>query len=394
MFRPVSPACNELWDAQDRAATDAAFHVRTPLETLEIQQRRVQSALDRFFQPSGGREFDPGQVAAGILVALMVLLGAGAAWFLISLRQIRGLARRRAIQGVVFVLPWLAGLFVFVLGPMIASAFLAFTEYDVIHPPRWVGTGNWARMFGLHQGSEGLAANDPQFWRGLWNTFYITLAGVPVGMAVSLAIALLLKAEVRGIHLYRTLYYVPVMVPAVVTALIWMWMLNPESGFANFALNRLLHPLGLSAPNWFGDPEWAKPGLILLLVWGCGGTVIIWLAGLHTLPRHLYEAATIDGAGSWRRFLHITLPLLTPYILFLWIMGTIGSLQIFAQAYIINPPGDSLLFYAVYLFFRAFRYFEMGYACAMAWVLFVITAFICIWQIRVSKRWVHYETEL
>jgi multiple sugar transport system permease protein len=216
-------------------------------------------------------------------------------------------------------------------------------------------------------------------------------------LIASLGIALLLNTNVRGIRVYRVLFYVPVMVPAVVAALIWMWMMNPETGFFNYGLNALLRPVGLAAPNWFGRPEWCKPGLILLLVWGCGGTAIIWLAGLQSLPRQVYEAAIIDGAGPWQRFAHITLPLLTPYALFLWVMGTIGALQIFTQAYLIgNPgggPGDSLLFYALYLFQRAFRYFEMGYASAMAWVLFVITVAVCLLQLRMSRRWVHYESE-
>ena len=155
----------------------------------------------------------------------------------------------------------------------------------------------------------------------------------------------------------------------------------------------MFHRLGLAPPAWFTSAHWAKPGLILLMTWGCGGTALIWLAGLQTLPRHLYEAATIDGAGPLSRFRHVTLPLLTPYTLFIWIMGTIGSLQIFTQAYIIGAPGDSLLFYVVYLFLRAFRYFEMGYACAMAWVLFAVTVVVCVWQLRLSRRWVHYESE-
>lgn len=393
-FRPVSPACNELWDGQDRAATDAIFHVRTPAQTLELQQRRVQSALDRFFATGRGTIVSTQKLLVIVIVLIILIVITAIVAFFRGLSGYEGLSRRRAMQGVALVSPWLVGFVLLILGPMLFSALLAFTDYDVIHPPEWSPTGNWTRMFGIIQGPEGWTFNDPQFWKGLWNTAYITLFGVPFGLAVSLLLAMLLNTDIRGIPAYRTLFYVPVMVPGVVVALIWMWMLNPETGFANYGLRYILAPLGLSPPNWFGQPEWAKPGLILLTTWGCGGTIIVWLAGLHTLPRHLYEAAMIDGAGACRRFWNITLPLLTPYILFLWIMGTIGSLQIFTQAYIIQSPGDSMLFYVLYLFFRAFRYFEMGYACAMAWVLFAITVTICLWQMRISRRWVHYETEL
>lgn len=391
-FRPVSPASGELWDAQSDAILDAIFHIRTPRQTLASQQKRVQSALDRFFARPHGIILSEKKIVAGVsvLVGLTVIMGAIA--FLKGLRQYRGLERKRAIEGALHVLPWVFGFFVFVIGPMIFSAMMTFTRYDVLHPPEFVGLENWTRMFGFHQTPEGWAANDPQLWRSFWNTLYITIFGVPVGMTVSLALALLLNMQVKGIHIYRTLFYVPVMVPVVAAALIWIWMLNPETGLLNYALRFLLRPFGLSPPGWFVDARWAKPGLILLMVWGCGGTVIIWLSGLQTLPRQLYESAMIDGAGWWNRFLYITLPLLSPYIFFNWVMGTIGSLQIFTQAYLIGAPGDAMLFYVLYLFFRAFRYFEMGYACAMAWVLFFITVIICLLQLKFSRKWVHYES--
>ena len=392
-FRPVSPACGELWDAQQNAILEAIFHIRTPEETLNLQQRRVQSALDRFFHPPESTPFTARDVVLGIVALIALLLIVAISAFIRGLKPYRSLGRRRAIKGLLYTLPWIIGFLTLVLGPMIFSAIMAFTRYDVLHPPEFVGLHNWTRMFGFHAGEEGWISNDPQFWRSLWNTVYITLIGVPAGMAVSLVIALLLNSKIRGLSIYRTLYYVPVMVPAVVGALIWIWLLNPETGLLNYGLNVVLTPLGLSAPNWFGDPQWAKPGLILLLVWGSGGTVIIWLAGLHTIPGHLYEAAMIDGAGPWQRLRNVTLPLLTPYVLFIWVMGTIASLQIFTQAYLIAAPGDSLLFYVLYLFHRAFRYFEMGYACAMAWVLFLVTVTVCLWQLRFSRRWVYYESE-
>ena len=394
---PVSVACTELWDAQVTAMNDAIFHMRSPKEALDLQQRRVQAALDRYYMPPKGAVVSARTLARGVIALNIAVLAATLAFMGRGLRRMRGQARRRAVEGMVFVSPWALGLFLFVLGPMVFSAIVAFSRYDVIHPPEFTGAENWVRMFGFHAADGGMRANDPLFWRGLWNTFYLVAVGVPLTLAASLGIALLLNTSVRGIRAYRVLFYVPVMVPAVVAALIWMWMMNPETGFFNYGLNLLLRPVGLRAPNWFGAPEWCKPGLVLLLVWGCGGTAIIWLAGLQSLPRQVYEAAIIDGAGPVQRFFRITLPLLTPYALFLWIMGTIATLQIFTQAYLIgNPgggPGDSLLFYALYLFQRAFRYFEMGYASAMAWVLFVITVAVCLLQLRLSRKWVHYESE-
>ncbi len=392
-FRPVTPACAELWDAQQNAFVNAQFHLRSPAEELTLQHLRVQSALDRYFQPPQGPVLSARSVALGVALAEALLLASGVLLFTRALRARSAPERRKALTGVAYAAPWVIGFAVFVLGPMAYSLVMAFTRYDVVHPPEFIGLGNWARMFGFQEGPDGLLANDPQFWKSLWNTLYMTIFGVPAGMAASLAIAMLLNTKVRGMGLYRTLYYLPVIVPAVAGAFIWLWLLNPETGFVNFVLAPWLHKLGLSAPAWFTDARWAKPGLIILMIWTCGGTVIIWLAGLQTLPRHLYEAAMIDGATPLRRFWHITFPLLTPYLLFNWIMGTIGSLQIFTQAYIINAPGDSMLFYVLYLFFRAFRYFEMGYACAMAWVLFAITVALCLLQLWMSRRWVYYESE-
>jgi len=396
---PVSVACTELWDAQVTAMYDAIFHMRSPKDALDLQQRRIQSVLDRYYLPSAGTAVSARTLAWGVSALNALVLAVALVFIGRGLRRMRGMARRRAVEGVAYVSPWALGFLLFVLGPMIFSAIVAFSRYDVIHAPVFTGLENWTRMFGFHAADEGMRANDPLFWRGLWNTFYLVIIGVPLTLAASLGVALLLNTSVCGIRVYRVLFYVPVMVPAVVAALIWTWMMNPETGFFNYGLNVLLHPLGLGAPNWFGTPEWCKPGLVLLLVWGCGGTAIIWLAGLQSLPRQVYEAAIIDGAGPWQRFAHITLPLLTPYALFLWIMGTIGALQLFTQAYLIavptqgNVPGDALLFYALYLFQRAFRYFEMGYASAMAWVLFIITVVVCLLQLRLSRKWVHYESE-
>ena len=394
-FRPVSPVCSELWDAQSNAITDATFHQRSAGETLAIQQTRVQSLLDRYHAPKSGRIFSI-VTLVGVVGAIVAAMVALALWlFFRGLRGTGGYHRTRAIQGAACVLPWVLGFVLLGLGPMIFSLFAAFTRYDVVSPPEFIGLDNFVRMLGMHRAEGGqLVGNDPQYYTSLWNTVYMTLFGVPFGLAVSLGIALLLNGSIRGMPVYRTLYYVPVLVPAVAASFIWLWLLNPETGIVNYCLNPLLHKIGLGAPAWFNNAKWAKPGMILLMTWGCGGTVIIWIAGLKSLPAQVYEAAMVDGANWWQRFVHITIPLLSPYILFLWIMGTIGSLQIFTQAYMIGAPGDALLFNVVYLFFRAFRYFEMGYACAMAWVLFAITVALCLWQLRASRRWVHYASDI
>jgi len=391
-YRPVSPAASELWDAQATAALDATFHIYDAPKALDIQQRRVQGALDRFYEPP--RKVVPiRRIAGGVMAVVMSIAVVGAAFFCMGLRGRSRYQRRTALSGVFYVSPWLIGFMVLVIGPMLFSLVMSFMRYDVFHEPQWIGLGNWARMFGSEHTETGTVMKDPLFWKSLWNTLFIVLFGVPVGMVVSLAIAMLLNQPLRFVGIYRTLYYVPVIVPAVASAFIFIWLLNPETGFLNGAINPIFRCFGKTAPAWFTDAKWAKPGLILLLTWGCGGTVIIWLAGLQTIPRHLYEAATIDGAGPWRKFTSVTLPLLTPYALFILIMGTIGSLQIFTQAYLISAPGDALLFFVLQLFFKAFRYFEMGYACAMAWVLFAITVVVCLWQLRVSRKYVHYEGE-
>lgn len=392
-FLPRTPVSGEFWDAQTNAILDATFHVRTVRGTLELQQERVQAALNRIYEPAKGVIIPVRTIVYGVItfvVAAAMLLGG---WFGLRLRGYNRLERWQAWQGLAYVFPWMTGFVLLTAGPMLFSLAMAFTRYDVLHPPEWIGLGNWVRMFGFHETGEGWRAVDPQFWHGLWNTAYIVLFGVPLGLTVSLGIALLLDRQVRGMRFYRTLFYIPAMTPVVAASFVFIWLLNPDSGLVNYLLSPLLHRIGLTAPGWFADTRWAKPGIILLITWGCGGTVIVWLAGLQSLPKTLYEAARIDGAGAGARFWHITLPLLTPYALFLWIMGTIGCLQVFTQAYLVlmNNQSEALLFYALYLFFRAFRYFEMGYACAMAWVLFTITAGVCLLQWQVSRRYVHYE---
>ncbi len=227
------------------------------------------------------------------------------------------------------------------------------------------------------------------FYKSLYNTLFMALS-IPLTMIAGLAIAMLLSSETRGMAFYRTIFYLPAIMPAVAASILWLWIFNPQEG----VLNNFLRSIGLEGPAWLQNQYIAKPALIIMLVWGAGGSMIIWLAGLKGIPKHLYEAAEIDGAGPIRRFWSVTLPMLSPYVLFNLIMGLIGTFQIFTQAYVMTRGGplDATLFYVYALFNNAFRYMKMGYASAMAWILFAIILVLTIVQLRLSKVWVHYES--
>ncbi|MCX8064015.1 MAG: sugar ABC transporter permease [Candidatus Hydrogenedentes bacterium] len=291
----------------------------------------------------------------------------------------RSYFKKEFYAGYFFASPWFLGFLVFGGGPLFFSLIMSCCEYDVLSPPKWVGLENYRFML-----------NDPLFYKSLWNTIVMTI-GVPLGMLVSLAIALLLQKEWRGMATYRTLFYLPAIMPGVAASILWLWIFNPQEGM----MNAILAKLGITGPLWLQDPKWSKPALILMGVWASGGSMIIWLAGLKTIPTQLYEAAEIDGAGAIRKFFYITLPMLTPYILFNLIMGFIATFQIFTQAFIMTQGGpvDSTLFYAYYLFNNGFQYLRMGYASALAWVLFGIILIFTLLQLKISQRWVYYERE-
>lgn len=287
-------------------------------------------------------------------------------------------------NGLLFASPWLAGLVVFIAYPVAASLYYSFCSYDAIRPARWVGLRNYQQML----------FDDPLFWKSLWNTLYMVAFGLPIGLATSLGIALLLNQKVRGIAFYRTLYFLPSITPVVATSILWLWLLNPEIGLVNILLSKV----GITnTPAWLQDPLWSKPALILMGLWGAGGGMVIYLAGLQDVPESLYEAATLDGADRLTLFRHVTLPMLSPVILFNLIMGLIGSFQYFTQVYVMTggtgSPEDSTLFFALHLFNRAFTDFRMGYASAMAWALFVITLACAMLIFRSSARWVYYAGE-
>ncbi|HOZ45165.1 MAG TPA: sugar ABC transporter permease [Candidatus Hydrogenedentes bacterium] len=286
--------------------------------------------------------------------------------------------RQRSLVGYAFISPWLVGFLVFTAIPFVASIYLSFTRYDVVSSPVWVGLANYRK----------LATEDPLFWKALGITFKYALVAVPVGIGAGVCLALLLNLDVRGISVYRTVFYLPSIVPVVATSVVFVWILNPQIGL----VNGLLRNLGVVGPAWLQDTKWAFWSLVFMSLWAVGGSMIIYLAGLKDIPTTLYEAAYIDGANAWQRTRHVTLPMLTPVIFFNLIMGVIGAFQYFTQAYIMTQggPDDSTHFYALYLFNRAWRYLDMGYASAMAWILFVIVMTLTLVIFRTHKRWVHY----
>lgn len=285
---------------------------------------------------------------------------------------------KRNLIGYAFISPWLIGFLVFTLAPFVSSVWLSFTRYDIMSPPEWIGTANYARLF----------TDDPLFWRAWVVTLKYAAVAIPLGIFAGVVLALLLNANIRGIAVYRTIFFLPSIVPAVASSVVFIWILNPQIGL----VNGILKGFGIVGPAWLADTKWAFPSLVLMSLWGVGGSMVIYLAGLKDIPVHLYEAATLDGANGWQRMRRITLPMLTPVIFFNLVMGVIGAFQYFTQAFIVTQggPEDSTLFYALYLFNRAWRYFDMGYASAMAWILFLVIMVCTALLFKTQRRWVHY----
>ena len=284
---------------------------------------------------------------------------------------------REAAGGYLFALPWLVGLSIFVFYPFIANIFYSFTEYNIIESPVWVGIDNYRVLM-----------DDSLFWKSLSNTIYYS-AVVPLQLIIALLLALLLNQKVKGQRYFRTFFYLPVLVPLVASSVLWKWMLSPNYGL----VNSLLYKVGINGPGWFASESWSKPALILMGTWTVGGAMIIFLATLQDIPQVLYEAAEIDGATTFKKTFHITLPLLTPAIFFNLIMGIIGSFQVFTQAYIITEGGPmySTTFYVLYLYNNAFKFFRMGRASAMALILFIVIFIITLFIVKTSSKWVYYE---
>ncbi|HEY3411743.1 MAG TPA: sugar ABC transporter permease [Armatimonadota bacterium] len=299
----------------------------------------------------------------------------------VSRRSVKrgAMARREALWGYLFVTPPLLGFLIFGFIPILMSLALAFAKWDMFRPPRFAGVSNFARI-----GADEIVA------KSFVNTL-VFFIGVPIGMALSLLLALALNRKIRGINWYRAIYYLPAVSSMVAIALLWQWIFNPEKGLLNMELLKL----GVKGPEWLQDPLWVKPALILMGVWGgLGPNLILFLAGLQGVPQSLYEAASIDGAKPWQQFLYVTWPMLTPTTFFISVMGAIGAFQYFGQIYIMTQggPEHASTSYMFYLWQQAFTYYRMGYASALAWVLGIIIIGVTIVQFRVANRWVFYET--
>ena len=283
--------------------------------------------------------------------------------------------------GVLFLAPWFIGFILFTFYPLAASLVYSFSEYHSRKPLVWVGLDNYTTMF-----------TDKLFWTSLWNTLYMVIFAVPITLVTSFLCAVLLNLKVTGQSVYRVIYFLPSIVPTVASTLLWLWILNPQAG----VMNTLLSHIGIQGPNWLSDPNWSKPSLILLGMWGMGSTIIIYLSGLQDVPTSLLEAAELDGANWWQRLRYITIPMVSPITLFNLITGMIFMFQYFAQAYVfrgtqgLGSPLNSTLFYSVYLFQTGFQYLKIGYASAMAWVLFLIILGCTILLLKISDRFTYY----
>ena len=298
-----------------------------------------------------------------------------------KVKKRRSLLWSEARDGYLFILPWVFGFIIFTAGPMLASLYISFTRWEIVTPSVWVGGAQYVKLF-----------NDDRFWLSLYNTSYYVFVGVPLHLFFALLAALAVNMNLRGIHFFRTAYYVPSLTPVVANSILWVWIFHPEWGLAN----AFLEWIGLEGLYWLQDPRLAKPALIVMSFWSIGGQMVILLAGLKGIPIELYEAAAIDGANWWSRFWRVTLPLLTPALFFNLIIAIIGAFQVFTQAYIMTEggPNYSTLFYLLYLFRAAFENFRMGYASAMAWVLFIIVLTFTALQFILSDRWVFYEGDV
>jgi multiple sugar transport system permease protein len=283
--------------------------------------------------------------------------------------------------GYLFLLPWLVGFFGLTIGPMVTSLYLSFTDFDLLTTPEWIGASNYIRMF----------TNDPKFWASMRVTMFFVIFSVPLKLAFALAVAMLLNRGIRGLPLYRALFYLPSLLGAsVAIAILWRQIFAGDG-----LVNKFLAMFGIIGPSWISNPNYSLWTLIILSIWQFGSPMIIFLAGLRQIPQDMYEAASLDGASKWRQFVKITLPLLTPVVFFNAIIQTIEAFKSFTPAFIISGgtgnPINSTLFYTLYLYQEAFGFFRMGYASALAWVLLALVGLFTAFSFFTSKYWVHYD---
>jgi multiple sugar transport system permease protein len=287
---------------------------------------------------------------------------------------------RNTINGLLFASPWLLGLLIFWIYPTLASAYYSFTKFNAVQSPTWIGLANYIDLF----------TNDQDFWKAVYNTLYFAVVSIPLAIICSFGLAMMLNAKIRFQTVYRTIYFLPTLVPEVALALVWVYLFTPGTGLVNIPFDWL----GVRGPCWLTCEAWARPTLVLLALWIIGQQVILYLAGLQDVPQDLYDAADVDGANFWHKFRHVTVPIMTPVVFFHLVTSVIGALQFFTIPFIMTGgtcfPGGSTLFYSIYLYKTAFQYFTMGYASAMAWLLFMVTLVITLIIFRTSRLWVFY----
>lgn len=390
-IRPVTFVGQALWDEHVRALEMAALHKSEPKAALTAGQAVVQRELDAFFEKDKHPVVDmrwPTYASFALIV-----LGLAGSWVAFRRQRLGALARHEAKWAYLLLAPWGIGFMVLILGPMLASLFFSFTQYNVLSEPHWVGLRNYIEIFTTDRANT---------LRSLGNAAYLGGIGVPLGIVTGLSVAMLLNAAVRGMRYYRTFFYMPAIVPTVSSAVLWLWILysDPNRGLLNAGWQSTITQwFGTAAPGWLSSEAWAKPGLILMGMWGAGSGMILWLAGLKGVPRTLYEAAELDGASPNRQFWAVTLPQLSPIIFFNVVMGFISALQEFDRIYVMKQPdgpvgpGDSLLVPVYHLFVNGFNYFKMGYASALAWALFALILLLTLIQFKLAPRWVHYEVD-
>jgi multiple sugar transport system permease protein len=294
-------------------------------------------------------------------------------------RQMGPRARREALEGYLGIAPWAIGFLAFTFGPMLASMYFSLTQWDIVRQPIFIGLNNYIKLF----------TDDPLFYQALKVTLTYVIISVPLKLVAGLGLALLLNMKIKGMNVFRTLFYVPAVLSGVAVALMWIWIMHPEMGVINMILDRF----GIKGPMWFWAPETALLSVVIMNLWYVGGSAVIYLAGLQNIPPTLYEAAEIDGANSYQRFRRVTLPLLTPTLFLLLITGLIDAFQVFTSVYVITKGGPlkATYFYMLYLYQTAFEDFNMGYASAMAWILTIIIVLCSVIVFRTSTRWVYYE---
>lgn len=409
-YRPLSVAGSAVWDAMLRARDFVTYGVKAPKQALDDAQGEIDRALREAREAENYPLIDWTRTL-WMVVPIVALLLAGRA--IVSWRRYRAnpFLRREARWGYLMAGPVIAGLLIFNLGPIVTSIILCFTWFDVLNPARAVGLMNFTRMF---SGDELLGIT-------IWNTLFFVVLAVPLGLCMALAAALLLNEPLRGRKFFRSVFFLPVVTPVIAASLLWMWLFNAEYGMLNALLTPIVQSapaqaladglsavvrslsfavpgmaefhLRLEAPNWLGDPNWSKPAIVIMSVWGFGQAMIIFLAGLQRIPRQLYEAATIDGADTLQKLRYVTIPMLSPTIFFNLVIGLIGSLQVFAQIFVMTygGPVDSTMFYVLHLYRQAFVHLRMGYASALAWVLFMVILLLTLGQFKLARKWVHYD---